>query len=139
MSRIILSAFSDSSFDMFCFSRVTSSSVSGSVNWILFVFAAFMVPRRNGIISLMFVGFSFDAKFIKNCSFSGDIFFNPGLFQKSFSITIYSFQKCNALFWQFSYNILCKNSLIGFHHRDHICEHIKCFKLFVCTEFPKVI
>ena len=54
-------------------------------------------------------------------------------------ITIYSFQKCNALFWQFSYNILCKNSLIGFHHRDHICDHIKCFKLFVCTEFPKVI
>ena len=31
-------------------------------------------------------GFSFDAKFIRNCSFSGDIFFSPGLFQKSFSI-----------------------------------------------------
>ena len=62
----------DSSADMFCFRIWNKRSVSGSLNWMLFDFAEFMAESRNGIISLMSVGFLAVAKFMRNCSFSGD-------------------------------------------------------------------
>ena len=81
---MILSALADSSADMFCFRIWNKRSVSGSLNWMLFDFAEFMAESRNGIISLMSVGFLAVAKFMRNCSFSGDISARSGLlFKKS--------------------------------------------------------